>query len=252
MLPSTLEQPNRSRMLPPPHGSVAPARRRLIVCGMLPTYTLKHTSVRPRLASRWGTAPWPQAETLTVGEFRPESSDHRPLTQARLLYDTSGIYGMFRVQDRYVRSVCQEFQGPVCKDSCVEFFVSPDITRGYINFEFNCGGILHCSHCGAAPTSRPLTPAEVCGVRIFHSLPARVEPEIAEPTEWRLAFFLPFTLMTTVFGELGEVTANPWRANFFKCASHTSHPHWASWAPVPRLCFHMPECFGQLRLGGCS
>jgi hypothetical protein len=39
-----------------------------------------------------------------------------------------------------------------------------------------------------------------------------------------------------------------WRANFFKCADKTSHPHWLTWNqvvnPVPK--FHMPEYFGIL------
>jgi hypothetical protein len=39
-----------------------------------------------------------------------------------------------------------------------------------------------------------------------------------------------------------------WRANFYKCAEHNSHPHWLMWAPIdfPKPNFHLPEFFGTL------
>jgi hypothetical protein len=39
-----------------------------------------------------------------------------------------------------------------------------------------------------------------------------------------------------------------WRANFYKCADKTSHPHWLTWAPVnyPKPKFHLPEYFGRI------
>ena len=38
-----------------------------------------------------------------------------------------------------------------------------------------------------------------------------------------------------------------WRGNAFKCADETSHPHWASWAPIGEaLNFHAPGWFGDL------
>ena len=39
-----------------------------------------------------------------------------------------------------------------------------------------------------------------------------------------------------------------WRANFYKCADASSHPHWLTWAPVdwPQPDFHRKEFFGTL------
>jgi hypothetical protein len=39
-----------------------------------------------------------------------------------------------------------------------------------------------------------------------------------------------------------------WRANFYKCADKTSHPHWLTWAHVnyPKPKFHLPEYFGRI------
>jgi hypothetical protein len=39
-----------------------------------------------------------------------------------------------------------------------------------------------------------------------------------------------------------------WKANFYKCADKTSHPHWLTWSPVdyPTPKFHLPQFFGTL------
>ena len=43
-------------------------------------------------------------------------------------------------------------------------------------------------------------------------------------------------------------TGVSWRANFYKCADKTSHPHWLTWAEIdyPNPKFHLPDFFGRL------
>lgn len=96
----------------------------------------------------------------------------------------------------------------------------------------------------------PLPPEEGSQVRRYHSLPERVEPEIEEDTEWVLEFAIPFTLFEKYIGALGDKAGQEWRANFYKCGDATSHPHWASWAPLPKTDFHLPECFGEIVFEG--
>jgi hypothetical protein len=199
---------------------------------------------------------WQRAETVDLLIFRPESSDHRPKTQARLVYDDAGLYCMFRVVDRYVRSVQTEFMGPVCADSCVEFFVRPKPDRGYFNIEINCGGTLLCHYItGAIRTpegfqgSTPLAPEDGRMIRIQHSMPRTVEPEIVTPTTWTIAYHVPFALLEKYAGPIGAVAGQRWTGNFYKCGDKTSHPHWTSWNPVDALNFHLPQCFGVLEFG---
>jgi hypothetical protein len=70
-----------------------------------------------------------------------------------------------------------------------------------------------------------------------------VEPERA--TEWSLRVRIPFALFEHYTGVKAD---NEWRGNFYKCGDETSHPHWMAWSPVSALNFHLPECFGSLRL----
>ena len=217
-------------------------------------YHVGRAAIRPELEGRWDGSAWAQAEAVAVAAFRPEGSDHRPVTHARLLYDEEAVYGIFRVQDQYVRAVNTAYQGLVCRDSCVEFFVQPRPDKGYFNFEFSCCGAMLLYYI-TDNTKRPddefvgfveLPPEEGALVRVHHSMPDRVEPEIEEETEWTLEFAIPYGVFEKYIGPLDVKAGQEWRANFYKCGDETSHPHWASWAPVKALDFHLPECFGTL------
>src|SRR5215831_7355001 len=113
---------------------------------MIPQYPIHRAPGPLDMSCDWDSHQWSNAETLEIAHFRRESSDHRPRTSARVLYDDTGIHGMFRVEDRYVICKRTEYLEPVWKDSCVEFFAQPQPGGGYFNFEFNCGGAVLCSH----------------------------------------------------------------------------------------------------------
>ena len=217
-------------------------------------YTVQLAAAAPPLQAGWGDPTWNQAETLEIQHFRPEGSDHRPRTSARVLYGASGLCGIFQVQDRYVRCVRTQYHDAVWKDSCVEFFAQPKPDRGYFNFEFNCGGAFLCCYI-TDPTRAPdgfkdyvKVPAGIGQtIRVQTSLPQRVEPEITSSLVWTLSFFVPFALFEHYLVPLGALPGQEWRGNFFKCAEENSHPHWASWSPVDEFSFHRPTCFGSLR-----
>jgi hypothetical protein len=141
----------------------------------------------------------------------------------------------------------------VWKDSCVEFFAQPKPDRGYLNFEFNCGGAFLSSYF-TDPTRVPggfkgisKVPASLGqSIQVRSSLPRRIEPEITGPLTWTLRFFIPFPLLEHYVGPLGEIPGQVWRGNFFKCADESSHPHWASWAPLDMFEFHRPNCFQSI------
>jgi hypothetical protein len=214
---------------------------------------VRATRAPPQLEHEWDDPAWAHAETLELAHFRPEGSEHRPRTRARLLHTNDGIAGLFRVEDRYVRSVHDRFGDPVCEDSCVELFLQPRPDRGYLNFEWNAGGTLLASHVtdprrvgGVLAACTRLSDADARSVLARSSLPAIVEPELGSPVVWQLAFFIPLPVLELYLGALGPLAGQSWRANLYKCADKTSHPHWASWAPLDARNFHLPHCFGTL------
>jgi hypothetical protein len=80
-------------------------------------------------------------------------------------------------------------------------------------------------------------------------MPRIVDPELKEPKDWTLNFFIPFSIFTPYIGEQRPKPGDSWKCNFYKCAEDVSHPHWAAWAPVDEFNFHLPRCFGTLRFG---
>ena len=213
---------------------------------------VRPTRSRPRLEDGWDDPAWAAAEVVEIASFRPESSAHRPRTQARLLHDGEGLCGLFRVDDAHVRSVHTRFGDPVYEDSCVEIFLQPRPGRGYLNFEMNAGGALLASHVTdhrrvpggfAAFTRLPEEHGRQVAVR--STLPAVVDPEVE--ADWQLAFRIPVPLLEAYVGPIGPLEGQEWRANLYKCGDRTSHPHWASWSPVDVLNFHLPHCFGTFR-----
>ncbi|HEX5221855.1 MAG TPA: carbohydrate-binding family 9-like protein [Verrucomicrobiae bacterium] len=208
-----------------------------------------------RIAGDFTDEAWSGLAAAEVNQFLPQSSNHRPRTLVRVAHDGQNLVGRFEVEDRFVRSVRTEYGSEVWKDSCVEFFVEPKPGRGYFNFEFNCGGAFLVNHI-IDPTRTPngfkdftRLPASVAKqVKVRTSLPQIVQPEITEPITWTLEFRIPFSVFDDYVGPLGKVAGETWHGNFFKCAEENSHPHWAAWSPVSEFNFHVPQCFGTLRL----
>lgn len=205
----------------------------------------------PRIDARWDKAPWRGMAPQRIGRHMGLRPEHRPKTEVKLAYDADALYAIFRVEDRYVRAVAPRRQSAVCRDSCVEFFFSPspDASAGYFNLEMNCGGTLlfrFQRRPGKGVTAIP--PGACRRIEIAHSLPRIVRPERQAPTTWTVEYRLPFELLRGYCPAIMPAPGVTWRANFYKCADRSSHPHWLTWAPVafPRPNFHLPAFFGTL------
>ena len=203
----------------------------------------------------WGDTAWQQCDTLSIDSFHPRSTDHHPVTEAKLLATPDALHVLFRVQDRYVKSISTAYQDPVCRDSCVELFWQPIAGKGYFNFEFNCGGVMLLYYIEDARRKNPADfekytlVAEGDGkqVETLTTLPPVIPVEITEPTEWFLAAKIPFSALEPYVGKIKLNRNSVSRANLYKCAGESSHPHWASWVDVGEpLNFHKPEKFGEL------
>lgn len=234
-------------------------------------YHIHRVTVPPPLDAAWNDPAWAAAEVAAIHRFYdvPQATDHRPAAATRMLYDDEHVYLQFQVHDRYVRAVKHGHQAMVCRDSCVEFFFTPtphagltDAGLSYFNLETSCGGqqlLYHCRDHGEiehydpeAIDFIPISEAWMGRMKVWASLPERVEPEIIEPTTWRVGIALPLALIREQMG--GELEVGPgvrWAGNFYKCGDETSHPHWASWSPVTAepFRFHHPPSFGELVFG---
>jgi len=214
---------------------------------------IRRAPAEPELEGRWDGPAWGRVPPLAIDRFHPRSSDHRPGTEARLLHGGDEFHVLFRVDDRYVRAVHTDYESDTHKDSCVELFVQPEGRTGYFALEVNCGGAFSLRYI-EDPTRTanrfakwaPVAPGDAAGVRIAHSLPARVDPELTSPVSWWVEVAWPCRVMEPYCGRIGPLSGQRWRGNLFKCGDETSHPHWACWAPIgDQLNFHQPRYFGS-------
>ena len=201
--------------------------------------------------SNWDKNAWNQVPELYLGNYMGEKPSYWPDVYAKIAYDTEAIYLIFQVDDKFVRCVVDEYQGPVYTDSCVEFFFVPgsDISEGYFNLEVNCGGTALFAFQKERGIDRINIPINVFNeIDLAHSMPRIVEPEITERVTWTIEYRIPFDILTEFTNVTHPEPGVEWKANFYKIGDETSNPHWLTWSfvnhPVPD--FHKPEYFGSL------
>ncbi len=217
---------------------------------MISIKALRITS-QPVIDAGWDKPDWRGAGVVLLEGYMGDKPTHFPRTQVKIACDDQALYVIFRVEDRYVRAVADDYQDEVYKDSCVEFFFAPDAEspRDYFNLEVNCGGAMLFQFHRASDGACIEVPESQCRrIEIAASLPKIIDPEIGEPTTWTVEYRLPLDILRPYCRVTEPTSGSQWRANFYKCADDSSHPHWLTWAPVdnPTPNFHLPEFFGIL------
>ena len=216
-----------------------------------PTYQVKRLSGEMAIDADWNKPQWKAAESLKITNYLGEMPGFRPVAEAKVLYDDLNLYVIFRVQDRFVRSITTTINGPVWKDSCVEFFFSPNssLPLQYFNTETNCGGtpLMSFRENPEADLVR-LPDEEIQMIEMAHSLPAVVDPELTDPTTWTLEYRMPLAVISKYSQVTKPGPGVKWKANFFKIAEINSNPHYITWSEVKNkeVNFHQPQFFGHL------
>jgi len=171
---------------------------------------------------------------------------YRPLATFTCAHSDRYIYIDFFVRCNYLRAENYTNQSPVSQDSCVEFFVEPRPGGPYWNFEFNCIGAINASHRTERHNPVRLSPDELAQIKVYPSCGTRPFKELEGLFSWNLLVAIPLALIEVEY----HGTPLQMRANFYKCASATSLPHYLSWAPIdtPAPDFHTPRCFAPIIL----
>lgn len=154
-------------------------------------------------------------------------------------YDELALYVDFTT--RNAPYICERTadQEAVCRDSCVEFFLQPDIDDPhYFNFEFNPLGVANASRRLDRHNATHLTADELA---LIQRIPGGLQPD----GSWSLRVIIPWEL-------LGVEPENklPMRGNFQACSDDAEPPYYLSWAPIPtgKPDYHRPEYFKPIVL----
>jgi hypothetical protein len=215
------------------------------------TYRVKRMKDNPNIDADWTKAAWKGVTPLTLEYYMGEAPVHQPKVQAKAAYDDDYLYLIWKVEDQYVLAKRARHQQDVWRDSCVEFFFTPGgdpKDRGYFNLETSCAGVkLFGAHVAGGKDGK-FTAEDFASVVTANSLKGRIDPEIDKPTTWTLEYKIPLSLLEKFAKIERPKPGVTWRANFYKCADDSSHPHWLTWSPVSHAepSFHLPMFFGIL------
>lgn len=220
------------------------------MCAQL-TYRVDAIREEILIDGKWDKPVWEKVKPIRIENRMGEEPRFRPITEAKMLYDASNVYIIFRVHDKFVQSTVTAYNGEVSSDSCVEFFFSPNSAEPglYFNLEVNAGGtplIFFITNPWTKFTK--LSDTLINEIEIAHSLPAVVNPEITEEVTWTIEYRIPLGILKQFTNVTMPNPGVTWRGNFYKTGSRTSNPHYYTWSPVsnPEPNFHLPAYFGKL------
>ncbi|MDE5744637.1 MAG: hypothetical protein K2H84_03125, partial [Paramuribaculum sp.] len=124
-----------------------------------------------------------------------EQFPYHPLTAFSIAHSDTCIYIDFFVRCNYLRAVNYKNNSDVYQDSCVEFFVAPQGTAPYYNFEFNCIGTIHAAKRMDRHSGELLTDEQLNTVRRLASCGTRPFNELEGMFSWNLVVAIPLNLM---------------------------------------------------------
>lgn len=194
---------------------------------------------------------WINFRVLQLNNYMGQIPSFRPAVNVKMGYEDEALYVIFYVKERFIRCISNVVNGPVWEDSCVEFFFSPDndYPERYFNLEVNCGG-TPLMHFNIVPRKAiiEVTPEDIRLMRIDHSLPETVDPEITTTLNWTVQYRIPFSLLRKYSAVTQPAPGVTWRANFYKTAGNNSNHHHITWSAVEsnKPDFHLPQFFGRL------
>lgn len=132
----------------------------------------------------------------------------------------------------------------VCRDSCLECFLSPDLKDGrYFNIEMNPNG---ATYLGIGTSIKDLRRLHPDNIRQLFSIRT-----CRDGDTWSVDYRIPFSFIREYMPGFLAEKGHPMRANFYKCGDDIEPVHELSWSPITNgnSDFHQPEFFGDLVLG---
>lgn len=231
----------------------------LAFIALIPSCTMKKEYVykvakanRPfEINALWDKDPWKKIKAVEIKNYMGDIPEFHPKTQAKMCYTDKDIFLIFHVDDKYIRCITNEINGPVWEDSTVEFFFAPDteVPLKYFNLEINCGGTFLFFYNIIPRKERvPVSSDDQLKIEIAHSLPKLVDPEITEQIAWTIECRIPLDVLRKYSNVTTPAKGVKWKANFYKIAVITSNPHYITWSVVEndKPDFHLPAFFGDL------
>lgn len=166
-----------------------------------------------------------QSEVCLINDFPWGRPEVYPTACANISFIQEGIFVHLYAEEQFIRATVTEDNGPVYKDSCLEFFFCPmpGVSDSYFNFEVNPLGALYVgfSSKGTREDSKPIDYSEfkeIIGVKVNR-----------KENSWDVSYKVPYKLIQRYMPEFAKAEHGCISANFYKCGDETKYPHFAVW-----------------------
>jgi hypothetical protein len=188
-------------------------------------------------------ASWDDAAWLTLPQRNTASVAYQ--TQVKVLYSDSGIYCLYRCEDKKITASLTEDFSDLFDEDVVEVFFWPDETIP-IYFEYELSPLNH-----ELPILVPNIKGNFFGWRPWHyegNRMTRHKTQISKKdgvvNAWTAEFFIPNALLKPLT-KVPPQKGTHWRANFYRIDYDKETVTW-QWQLVHKETFHDYEKFGTL------
>jgi len=199
------------------------------------------------LSGRGDADAWSRTEWIPLPQLTEWENGENYRTEAKLLYSDTGIYALFRCDDRELSASMRSDYRMLWKEDVVEAFFWPD-DRIPFYFEYELSPlnyellILVHEQDGHKTRWRPYDYGFKRDTRHRTYVEGKMESG-AHIAGWSAEFFIPFEYLQP----LGGVPPKPgdrWRGNIYRIDYDRGETHYA-WQPIEKS-FHEYEKFGTL------
>jgi len=185
-------------------------------------------------------------EAHPIGIVPWQDYPYKPKVHFKIAYTDSEILLKVYVQENFIRAKYDKINDPVYRDSCFEFFISPDNDDQFYNYEFNCIGTSYLAFGKLRINRQKASTQVVQSIRSLSSLGNQTFEEKQGDFEWEMTIAIP--LATLFKHNLKDIKGKTFHVNFYKCGDELTKPHYLAWNNIEteKPDFHRPEFFGKI------
>jgi hypothetical protein len=190
-----------------------------------------------------GSSPkWNSVEWTTIPQRNNTDASYQ--TQIKLLYSDSGIYCLYRCEDKKITATLKEDFSDLWHEDVVEaFFWTDEFTPIYLEYELSPLNY-------ELPILVPNFKGDFLGWRPWHYEGNRrtkhatyINKNGDNITSWIAEFFIPYALLKPL-QNVPPTKGTKWRVNFYRIDHDNGEAYW-SWQ-LTRTNFHDYERFGTI------
>ena len=190
---------------------------------------------------------------IDVAQWPERNNGYKPEVRFRIAYSQQMLFIEYYVKEANIKALYSEDKdSKPFKDSCCEFFFSPECNNNYYNMELNCIGKGTFAFRRGGRKGPKIAYGEEIMKRIFRYSTLGEAPietsvkENGELFEWKLTVAIPLECFTET--PMNELKGKTMRANFSKCGDDMPKPHFLTWNRIEleKPDFHTPDFFGAL------